>query len=117
MEFQTYRVHGRGGNRGGSEGVREGSLENDVFRPSFLPPFPCTTTIILGSVPRAPTYTSYTLFPPTFDDGSYTMAILGHGGWLQERGRNWAGRGETLTSSRGGGGIKFVFQEGARGQG
>ena len=56
MEFQTYRVHGRGGNRGGSEGVREGSLENDVFRPSFLPPFPCTTTIILGSVPRAPTY-------------------------------------------------------------
>ena len=57
---------------------------------------------LCSSSPYVQSYTSYTLFPPTFDDGSYTMAILGHGGWLQERGRNWAGRGETLTSSRGG---------------
>ena len=31
------------------------------------------------------------------------VCILGHGGWLQEGGRNWAGRGGDIDlSSRGG---------------
>ena len=47
-------------------------------------------------------------------NSEWGVTILGHGGWLQEGGRNWAGRWGDIDFSSRGGGKNFVLQEEGR---